>query len=167
MVPLGFSAMHFDLYLVFTDPDGRVITSDLLRDKPSTDSPPPHPFQTGTGDLAQVEPVEAIPSNWRLSITIPNVRDYYTFSKPGAYSVKAMIPLRTYPDIDYYGANLRPPDPLNYTRLDHLDWEGHIESIPPVAFTVLAPTTSSGTINIIAEKHTVGTGSGHGQLRNR
>lgn len=152
IAPWGFKAMRFDFYLVFTDPDGKVITSNLLRDKPLTDSPPPHRFQTQTGDLVQVEAVETIPVTWRLSVTIPNVRDYYTFSKPGKYYVKAIIPFRTYKQIDFGGS----PD---YSQLDHLDLEGHIESASGVSFTLLGPKTASGTINIKAEKYTVGIGS--------
>jgi hypothetical protein len=155
--PLGFSTMPFHLYLVFTDPDGMVITSTLLRDKPLTD--PTNPF-TLTEELVQVEPVEKNPAGWRYSVTIPNVHDYYPLSKPGKYSVKAMIPLRTYPDIDYpHGSPDINPGPLDYSRLDHMDWEGHIESIPASSLTLLAAGTASGTINVRAEKHTVGTGN--------
>jgi hypothetical protein len=155
--PLGFSVMPFHLCLVFTDPDGMVITSNLLRDKPLTDPPPPTVFTDG---LVQVEPVELNPVGWRYSVTIPNLYDYYTLTKPGKYSVKAMIPLRTYPAIDYpKNLDVVPPIPYDYSRLENMDWEGHIESIPASSFTVLAAGTASGTINVRAEKHTVGTGS--------
>jgi hypothetical protein len=160
ITPLGFMALPFHLYLVLTDPDGKVITSNQLRDKPLTDPPPPLPLDgIVPGVRVQVEPVETVPSAWRWSYTIPNLHDYYTFTKPGKYSVKAMIPLRTYPNIDYpKNPDADPPVLYDYSRLDRSNWDGHIESTPASSFTLLASSTASGTINVKAEKFTLSLG---------
>ena len=159
----GFSGKPFHLFLVFTDPDGKVITSNQLADTGMPDPPPPMVNWTPTGESVQVEPVETLSGpltpNWVWTVTIPNVHDYYTLSKAGKWSVRAMIPMRTYfPPIDF------PGPPVDYSRLDRVDFKDHLES-NIASFAILSPTTAKGIINVTAEIHTVGSGNHPGSTK--
>jgi len=148
----GLSAKPFHLFLVFTDPDGRIVTSNQLADTKMPDPPPPYVFPTATEGLVQGDPVEQLESGYAQTITIPNMHDYYTLSKSGKWSVKAMIPMRTYFRIDF------PGPPVDYSRLDSVDFAGHFES-NIVNFSILGSGTATGTINVRVEKHKVGAGN--------
>jgi len=137
----GFKDKPFDLYLIFTDPDGKPIPSKLLQDTNPQDPPPPRVFVLPSGELApNLDPVEELEAGWVLSLNIPNALVYYQLSKGGDYSVKAMIPMRTYPDIDYTdsGTETNPHPPVDYSWIDHRNSEGALES-NIVNFTLLAP----------------------------
>ena len=121
----GFRDKPFHLFLIFTDPDEKIVTSKLLRDTYMQDPPPPPVFAIG-GNLVQVEPVEILPRDWVLSITIPNAHDYYPLLKGGSYSVKAIIPMRTYRDVEYTDTNAVPP--VDYSLIDHYNSQGALES---------------------------------------
>jgi hypothetical protein len=121
----GFRDKPFHLFLIFTDPDEKIVTSKLLRDTHMQDPPPPPVFAIG-GNLVQVEPVEILPRDWVLSITIPNAHDYYPLLKGGSYSVKAIIPMRTYRDVEYTDTNAVPP--VDYSLIDHYNSQGALES---------------------------------------
>ena len=133
----GFKDKPFDLYLIFTDPDGKVITSQLLQDTNFQDPPPPR--------ATNLEPVERLEAGWVQSLNIPDAHVYYPLSKGGSYSAKAMIPMRTYPDIDYTDTNVDPP--VDYSRIDYRNSEGALES-NTVNFTLVAAPTVATRIGI-------------------
>jgi len=118
----GFTGQPFHLFLTFTDPDGKgIVANDLLNAGNHTEPPPPMVIPV-EGNLVQVEPVDSIDGGWTLSITIPDAHTYYSLTKAGRYSVKAMIPMRTYSAIDH-------TDSLEtYSELDKLVWGGALES---------------------------------------
>jgi hypothetical protein len=140
----GFKDKPFDLYLIFFDPDGKTITSQLLQDTDLKDPPPPRVFVLPSGELApNLDPVEKLEAGWVQSVNIPNALAYYPLSKGGDYSVTAMIPMRTYPDIDYTdsGTETNPHPPVDYSWIDHRNSEGALES-NIVNFTLLAPAVT-------------------------
>jgi hypothetical protein len=127
ITPKGFSASPFHLYLTFKDPDGNAIIAEKLMVVLKEDAPPPETIDVG-GEPVQVDPVETLlggNQRWTLSITIPNAHAFYTLSKGGRYSVKAIIPMRTYHIIDY-------PGPIPYSKLDDPPnspkWSGNLQS---------------------------------------
>jgi hypothetical protein len=133
----GFKAKPFELFLIFTDPDEKIITSNLLKDTDLQDPPPPIVLVLPTGELVpNLEPVEKVDAGWVLSINIPDAHNYYLLSKGGGYSVKAMIPMRTYPGIDYTDNRAVPP--VDYSLIDRYNSQGSLES-NVVHFTLLAP----------------------------
>lgn len=145
----GFSSTDFPLFLVFTDPEGKVITANMLG---STSFTPPLPsVALVSGQLVQVEPVEILSgsSAWSQTYTF-DARDYYTLVKNGEYAVRAVIPMRTYPAEDPPGSGFAP--------LGSFDWQDFIRS-NVFKFTQLPSGTTPGIINVRVDKHTVGSGS--------
>lgn len=132
----GFSALPFHLFLTFTDPDGKGIIANELITETADDTPPP-PIIPVADQLAQVEPVERLPGAWFLSTTLPNAHAYYTLSKAGNYSVKAIIHMRTYLGIDH------TVDGADYSEISGHKWEGSFES-KPVRFILLADADKDG-----------------------
>jgi hypothetical protein len=132
----GFSALPFHLFLTFTDPDGKGIIANELLSETGDDAPPPPVIPVGD-QLPQVEPVERLPGNWILSTTLPNAHAYYTLSKPGNYSVKATIRIRTYLGIDH------TVDGVDYSEITRQKWENPLES-NTVHFTLLADADGDG-----------------------
>ena len=144
----GFSALPFHLMLTFIDPDGKGITTKEIRESLSGDPPPPPVLPVG-GELVQAEPVEILPDGrpggvssdpnpWTLSLNIPDAHAYYSLTKAGRYSVKAIIPMRTYPPpIDYTVSS------VPYERIDSSTWAGVIES-NTVNFSLLADADGDG-----------------------
>jgi hypothetical protein len=152
----GFKDKAFELYLIFYDPDGKAILSKLLQDTNPQDPPPPRVFVLPSGELAaNLEPVENLAAGWVQSLTIPNALVYYPLSKGGDYSVKAMIPMRTYPDIDYTDANVVPP--VDYSWIDHRNSEGALES-NNVNFTLIAAPAVPDHITITPSSSTITAG---------
>jgi hypothetical protein len=152
----GFKDKPFELYLIFYDPDEKTITSQLLQDTPLQDPGPARVFVLPSGELASnLDPVEKVEGGWVVSLNIPNARDYYRLLKGGNYSVKAMIPLRTYPDIDYTDNNAVPP--VDYSWIDHRNSEGALES-NIVNFTLIAAPTVPNRIVISPSSSTITAG---------
>ena len=147
----GFADSYFHLYLVFTDPDGKVITSDQLQNIRPFAPPPPRAIKL-QGGWGQAEPIEFLAINnsegkWCLSMNF-NIRDYYSsdyFSKAGKYSVKAMVPMRTY-------LNYESIANVNYADIKSENWKGFIESNIE-HFTISGETP--GTIDVFAELNKV------------
>ena len=137
ITPQGFQDQPFHLYLVFTDPTGKTITSPLLRDTSPLDPPPPTVLTDDSGNMVQVEPVETLSSTWQKSLTF-KVQDYYILPPTGIYKVKALISLRTYPQIDFPAT---PDNPTDWSRLDSRNWEGHVES-NTLSFTLGEPVVT-------------------------
>lgn len=138
----GFSGKPFHLYLTFTDPAAKGTLADDRESTPSTKVhvPPPKVLPVGM-DFKQVEAVEILPGTapappWSLVITIPNAHPFYTLFRnvefpAGRYSVQAIIPMRTYSQIDYM-VNLG-----DYSRLDSVAFEETVSS-GPVDFSIIA-----------------------------
>jgi hypothetical protein len=127
----GFRTQPFYLTLTFIDPEGKGIVA-----KASTDSfsPEPAPPQTLLdGDVfVEVEEVEILPGNFIVTNTVPDARDFYTFTKGGRYTVTATIPIVTYPDIS------RTEGGLNFADLDSANFRGALES-NTVNFVLIGP----------------------------
>ena len=148
----GFADSYFHLYLVFTDPDGKVITSDQLQNIRPFPPPPPRAINLQSG-WGQAEPIEFLENNnedkWCLSMSF-NIREYYSsnsFSKAGKYSVKAMVPMRSY-------LGYEPIAGINYANVrdTNVKWKGFIESNIE-HFTISGETP--GRIDVFAELNKV------------
>lgn len=140
----GFSALPFHLLLTFIDPDGKGITSKDLESTTSGEPPPPPIIPVniqGTIQLLQVEPVERLQGGqnpWTLVIDIPDAHAYYSLTKAGRYSVKAIIPMRTYPfPIDYSTPS------GDYKQIDSFNWADTLKS-NPVDFSLIADADGDG-----------------------
>lgn len=135
----GFTISPFHLYLVFIDPDGKGITAPELGTT-EKEGPPPQVIPVG-GELIQVESVEVLPgppdTTWVLSLPLPDARAYYTLTKAGKYSVKALIPMKTYPAISYTVAG------IDYAAIDSFNFAGAIES-NTVNFSLVADEDVDG-----------------------
>ena len=95
----------------------------------------------GKVELLQAEPVELLPggqNSWKLTVTLPNAHAFYALLLPGNYSVKAVIPMRTYLGIDHPNVG-----GVDYSELDRFDVTGAIESNPE-HFTILADADIDG-----------------------
>jgi hypothetical protein len=140
----GFMDKPFQLLLTFTGPDGKTILANDLGSSLHPEPPPPLviPLDTnddGVAELVQVEPVETIANGWLLTVTLPDAHAYYTLSKAGNYSVKAVIPIRTYPDIDYNEGG------VDYSELNSSppDWPKVVES-NTVNFSLITDADGDG-----------------------
>jgi hypothetical protein len=138
----GFSSKPFHLFLIFTDPGGRGIIAEKFEEGSTGDDSPPPPVipvevVPGRVELLQVEPVEKVNRGWVLTVTLPNVHAYYKLSKPGNYSVKAVIPMRTYLDIDH------TLDSVAYSKIDRYKWKDALQSNTE-HFTLLADADGDG-----------------------
>jgi hypothetical protein len=137
----GFSERDFHLLLYFTyiGPDG--IEQLITATNPGyVDEPEPPRRDPSSGE--QVEPVEILGSGWILTVGLPDpidARDYYSLSRAGKYSVKAVISLRTYPSdaVEYIlGA---PHVPIGTPEA----WSGDIVS-NTVYFSILTDADGDG-----------------------
>jgi len=144
----GFSGRPFHLYFTFTDPAAKGILADE-RDSASPTAvhvPPPKVLPVGS-DLKQVEAVEILEGTspgptWSLMTTIPNAHAFYTLFgnvpyPAGHYSVRAVIPMRTYSQIDY------TVDLASYSRLDSVAFQETVSS-GPVYFSIIADRDCDG-----------------------
>lgn len=133
----GFSGEPFHLFLTFIDPDGKGITANELGSHETEGGPPK--VIVVNGELIQVEGVETLANGWVLSVEIPDAHTYYTLTKGGRYSVKAIIPMRTYPPpIDYPNVS-----GVDYAGINSSDWSGVIES-NTVDFSLVADADGDG-----------------------
>ena len=133
----GFMGNPFHLFLLFTDPDGKGIISTQLLNADSSDDPSPPPVIMVNDQLLQVAPVETVLPDWVSSTKLPDVHAYYGLLKPGNYSVKAIIPVRTYLGIDYTNPE------GNFSKIDLHKWQGPLESNTE-RFTLLADADKDG-----------------------
>lgn len=132
----GFNGEPFHLFLTFIGPDGKGITANELGSHETEGGPPK--VIVVSGELIQVEGVETLANGWVLSIEIPDAHTYYTLTKAGRYSVKAIIPMRTYPTIDYPNVS-----GVDYARINSSDWSGALES-NSVDFSLVADADVDG-----------------------
>ena len=139
----GFSGRPFHLFLVFMDPDGKGVQADELGDAQHLDTHVPPPWVIPSGvDLLQVEPVAILPgtatgSPFQLSVSFPDAHTFYSFSKAGVYSVKALIPMRTYPAIDCTVSL------VDYAKIDSKNYQGSLVSNTE-HFSIIADHDSDG-----------------------
>jgi hypothetical protein len=164
----GFPQRPFHLLLIFTGPDGKTILTHDPGDIAAGDAPPPIviPVQD---QLKQVEPVESLAGSqapWVLSVEVPDAHAYYTLTKAGNYSVKALIPMRTYHRISYPG----PPEDYSEIIGDDFKWSGALQS-NTVHFALLSPpldhiTISPDTATIIVGGNQSYTAEGYGGVNN-
>ena len=83
--------------LTFIDPDGRPIVANDFGAGTHEGGPPP---VIVVGDeLVQVDPVVVLPPNASFTVTLPDARTFFTFTKPGTYRVSAAVPARIYPAV--------------------------------------------------------------------
>jgi len=144
----GFSGRPFHLYFTFTDPAAKGILADD-RDSASPTAvhvPPPKVLPVGL-ELKQVEAMEILEGtepgpSWSLVTTIPDAHTFYTLYAnvpypAGRYSVQAIIPMRTYSQIDY------TVDLKSYSRLDSVAFQETVSS-GPVYFSIIADRDCDG-----------------------
>jgi len=130
----GFSDTDFYLFLIFTDPDGQVITSNKLSETNTLTPPPPRVFVVD-GHLVQGELIETLDGDWKISFEF-DARAYYPLpNKGGLYTVKALIPMRAYPQTcsQPIGSGTDSWAPIDCADI----WYGAIES-NTVSFTQIA-----------------------------
>jgi len=123
----GFSNQDFkkDLYFMVMNDDGTVISSVTANDLGGgEDSPPPLVIPVvvgGEAELAEVVPVEVIPSGWIKDVPISNAHALYTL--PAGYiCVKAVISMSTYAEI------FKPEGGVDYAELGNFNFADVIES---------------------------------------
>jgi hypothetical protein len=135
----GFSKRPFHLLLTFIDPDGQTITADELGTAVYGDPEPPRLIYVND-QPRQVESVERLAagqSAWVLKTSIPNALAYYNLYKVGYYSVKAIIPMRTYSGVDY------TIDGVEYALIDSANWSNALQSNPE-KFAIVADKDGDG-----------------------
>ena len=137
----GFQARKFYLFLTFIDPDGKGIIAQYFENVEAKDPPPPPVIPLADGTLPQVEPVEILPANWApLPYVLPNAHAYYRLTKPGNYSVKAIIHMGTFPEVFYTD----PVTQEKYAKIENpLNWAGDLLS-NTVYFTLLTDADKDG-----------------------
>jgi len=83
--------------LQFFDENGKLITSDKIRESTTLAPPPPRAFADENGRLVQVSFVEIVKSNWFVSFKPFNAYRYYPLrGRTGRFRVKAVIPAVTF-----------------------------------------------------------------------
>lgn len=121
--------------LQFTDPDGRVITANSPENFLVPEPPPPAVLLKNNllkkKKLVQVEAVKKLKIGWSKDYETFNAHNFYSLTKGGNYTVKARIPMRTYPEAFEEDKNEM------YAPLESSDWQGVLES-DPVNFTIIA-----------------------------
>jgi hypothetical protein len=136
ITPKGFSDLEFYLFLRFFDEKGNVITSYKLDESTANTPPTPKVFPDETGILLQGELVEFLAAKnqdggWVKSFgsftpkdkDYLNAYDYYPLAgKSGRFTVKAVIPMRSYMDFALTSSGVQ------YALLDTASWYGTLES---------------------------------------
>lgn len=101
----GFSDQPFQLLLLITDPNGRVIIAEEPKATVLPEPPPPLRCRDATGQPRSCEPAEilngtASGSAYLLEVDIPDLRSHFSFPPlTGVYMVKLVIPFRTYTEL--------------------------------------------------------------------
>jgi hypothetical protein len=143
----GFKDTRFNMYLTFIDPDGKAITATELQNLLHHDAPPPHVISVdidndGNPELVQVEAVETLEGGWTVKMTFDATK-FYALPKPGKYSVKASIQMRTFYGIDHTVSGTDYAELKNYGGTKGVKWEGSIKS-NSVEFFLLADADADG-----------------------
>jgi hypothetical protein len=147
----GFSDRPFHLLLLLIDPNGKSIAATLLKLGDEHEGPNPRVLYDANGNPVQVEAVEILPgtanptsSAYRLQHTTPNLREYYAMSLTGYYTVKAVIPFRTYNGV------FQQIDGQFYALLGDTNFEGTLES-NTVRFALVGDGDSDGYAYPVAD----------------
>jgi hypothetical protein len=129
LVSRGLTAKPLHLQLVFTDPDGRPITTSQ-QTTGGPDAPPADQLLIGDR-FVQVEAVERLAAGAGVNVPVTDAKSFYVLPKTGFYSVKAYVSFTTYPAIFR-----TEPDGTEFARLDTETFAGVIESnVVPFALT--------------------------------
>jgi len=119
----GFSDSKFYLFLRFLDENGKLITSGKVSQTNAITPPQARVFPDGKGRLVQGDLVEIIDKGWILSFGPFNVYDFYPLADKGGYfTVKAVIPMRTYPKYSVADSGVK------YAPINSADWQSALES---------------------------------------
>lgn len=129
----GFSEKPFHLFLTFVGPDGKPITA--AEGSPGTHESGPPRVVPVDGALVAVEEVEVLPGGFTKTITVPDLRAFYNLTLAGRYSVKAVVPIRTYSS--FFTANGK-----NYANLDSFSFAGTLETAN--RFSLIADADGDG-----------------------
>lgn len=209
----GFSDKEFYLYLRFFDEKGNIITSNKVE---SLTPPTPRVFTEGD-QLVPGDLVETLEDGWVVSFgsfTVPAeyvlAENFYPLSgKSGHFTVKAVLPMRTYPSYEETASGVKyaPLGTADFTgvvesnvvvfaKIDDADDDGYFypqaygshpeidcddnnPAVNPGATEILSngkdddcnsatpdvATVTPGTLNIRADKHTVGSGNHPGSTK--
>lgn len=120
ITPEGFKARDFRRVLRFTDSKGTLFTA-RHEDKTSKKEPLPPPVIYIGDTPVQVEKVETVEAKFSQK-TAFNARDLYSLPEAYTYSVKAVIPMRTYSNIFQHVKK------ENFAKIGTAEWWGAIES---------------------------------------
>ena len=116
----GFSQSPLHLFLTFIDPKGKgIIATQLI---PGGLEPSAPNVIIVDGALLQVEPVEVLPTDYMRTVNIPDVRKFYSLLTPGNYSVKAVVPFKTFDKITQTVSG------VNYAAINSINFAGALES---------------------------------------
>lgn len=119
----GFSDRKFYLFLRFYDDNGKVVTSGRSRQTNVVPPPQPRVFPDGKGRFVQGDFVETIDKGWVFSFGPFNAYDFYPMAKrEGNFTVKAVIPMRTYPNYSVVSSGIK------YAPMESVKWQGVLES---------------------------------------
>ena len=191
--------------LTFLDPDGHpIVANDFGAGE--HEGPPPPVLLVGD-ELVQVDPVVVLPPNASFTVTIPDARTFFTFTKPGTYRVTAAVPARIYPAVFRTGEDGTPyakletatfggglfSNTVEFFLVADADGDGYVFPVPDARISARTvadchdqnalispgateipndgldndcnpatpdvPVVAPGTIQVLAEQHTVGAGS--------
>lgn len=135
----GFSAkpFHLELHFTYLRPDGKkeIITTLFPVNKKE---PGPPRIKSIGGQMVQVEFVEVLVAGWVLTMDPFNALGFYELNRTGRYSVKAIIPARTFPLSEVRSISSNP-----YVPLGSASWENDLES-NPVSFTITGDADQDG-----------------------
>jgi hypothetical protein len=93
----GWSDMEFWLLLQFFDENGKLITSDKIRESTTFAPPPPRIFPDENGVLVQADIVEMVANGWFVSFKPFDAHRYYPLQgRTGRFRVKAVVPAITF-----------------------------------------------------------------------
>jgi len=137
-----FVDTDFRLTLFFTVPDQTQISAQGPAVMNAPDPPPPPETVLVEGNLIQVEQVEVLNGTgtsdpWALETPPFSVNTYYPLSKSGTYVVRALIPIRTYPDYEISSESVK------YAPIGSANWWGWLES-NPVSFVLVGDADGDG-----------------------
>jgi hypothetical protein len=124
----GWKNMEFWLLLQFFDENGRLITSDKIRESTTLAPPPPRVFPDENGVLVQGAFVEVVEKGWFVSFKPFNAYRYYPLKgRTGRFRVKAVVPAITFEEHrlkeTLSGIRYAPRYPV-----DTVKWYGDLQS---------------------------------------
>jgi hypothetical protein len=124
----GWTGMEFWLLLQFFDENGKLITSDKIRESTTLAPPPPRVFLDPNGMLVQGRFVEIVNNNWFAAFKPFDAYRYYPLQgRTGRFRVKAVVPAITFKKEQLKetrsGIRFAPRYPI-----DTVKWYGDLQS---------------------------------------